>query len=127
LASRRLRLPAGNGRTMEPAVVAVPAALLLPPSDVFRYGQIRRLPPARQSRRLGQAGTQSHGRIHSLTAIKKFSHEGTRRSTKIEDRRLKIAGRAAGQFSDPPSSILFVSLRVPSWENNFLDEKPPVL
>src|SRR5215510_11996014 len=56
-----VRFSSGKTRAVEPLVVALIAAILLPPGDVLRNGPIGLDRDQRRGRRLGQTGTEGDG------------------------------------------------------------------
>src|SRR5205085_9682098 len=68
LGVRLLRVYARAPRALEPAVVVVSSAILLPPSHVLRDDQIDSDGDSRASRRLGETGTQGHRRSRTVTS-----------------------------------------------------------
>src|SRR5215813_12408118 len=74
-----LRFSFGKARTMEPLVVALLAAILLPPGDVLRNGPVGLDRDQRRGRRLGQTGTEGDSGDRKIAYSPRFAPESSAR------------------------------------------------
>src|SRR5215831_6677242 len=74
-----VRFSSGKARAVEPLVVALLAAILLPPGDVLRNGPIGLDRDQRRGRRLGQTGTEGDSGDRKIAYSPRFAPESSAR------------------------------------------------